>query len=50
MPSLSYRMIATQFTEQQWNKDLAPIIRVTSNVTGVAKNFARVVLYSPLAY
>ena len=29
MPTLSYRMIATQFTEKQWNKAICPAILMT---------------------
>ena len=29
MPTLSYRMIATQFIEQQWNKAIQLAIQVT---------------------
>ena len=47
IPSLSYRMIVTQFTEQQWNKAVAPAICTTYNV---AVNFTRAVLYGPLGY
>ena len=43
-------MIATQFTEQQWNKAIRPAIRVTRNATGMAKNFAHAVLFGPLVY
>ena len=50
MPTLSYRMIATQFTEQQWNKAIRPAIRVTCNAAGMAKNVAHAVLYGPLEY
>ena len=35
MPSLSYKMIATQFTEQQWNKMISPAIQATLNAAGV---------------
>ena len=35
MPSLSYKMIATQFTEQQWNKMILPAIQATINAGGV---------------
>ena len=45
MPSLSYKMIATQFTKQQWNKMIAPAIQVTLNAAGVVCNFAHAVLY-----
>ena len=38
MPTLSYRMIATQFTEKQWNKAIRPAIRVTCNAASMAKN------------
>ena len=47
MPTLSYRMIATQFTEQEWNKAIRPAIRVTCNAAGMAKNFSRAVLFGP---
>ena len=50
MPTLSYRMIATQFTEPQWNKANAPAIRVTYNAAGTTKNFARAVLFGPQEY
>ena len=38
MSTLSYRMIATQFTEQQLNKAICPIIQATCNTAGMAKN------------
>ena len=50
MPSLSYRMIGTQFTEQQWYKAIAPIIRVICNAAGMTKNFARTILLRPQEY
>ena len=50
MPTLSYRMIATQFIEQEWNKAISPAIRVTCNAAGMAKNFSRAVLFGPQKY
>ena len=50
MPTLSYRMIDTQFTERQWNKAISPAICVTYNATGTAKNFACAVLFGPQEY
>ena len=50
MPTLSYRMIATQFTEQQWNTAIRPAIRATCNAAGMAKNIAHAILYGPLEY
>ena len=50
MPTLSYRMVATQFTKQQWKKDICPAIRVTCNAAGMAKNFSHVVLFGPPEY
>ena len=43
-------MIATQFSEQQWNTAIRPAIRVTCNAAGMAKNIAYVLFYSPLEY
>ena len=50
MPTLSYRMIATQFSEQQWNKAIHPAIRATCNAAGMVKNFLHAILYGPLVY
>ena len=50
MPSLSYKMIATQFTEQQWNKMISPAIQATLNAAGVVRNLAHAVLYGPEKY
>ena len=54
MSLLSYRMVATQFIEQQWNKTkvpaIVPVICVTCDTAGMAKNFECAVLYSPLEY
>lgn len=50
MPTLSYRMIATQFTEREWNKAIRPAIRVTCNAAGMAKNFSRAVLFGQQKY
>ena len=50
MPTLSYRMIVTQFTEQQWNKAIRPAIQATCNAAGMAKNIAHAILYGPLEY
>ena len=50
MPTLSYRMIVTQFTEQQWNKAIAPAIRVTCNAVDMAKNLAHTVLFGSHQY
>ena len=45
MPSLSCKMIATPFTEQQWNKMISPTIQTTLNAAGVVRNFAHAILY-----
>ena len=50
MPTLSYRMIGTQFTEQQWNKAIRPAIKATCNVAGMVKNFPHAILNGPLLY
>ena len=50
MPSLSYKMVASQFTEQQWNKMISPAIQPTLNATGVMCNLAHAVLYGPEKY
>lgn len=50
MPTLCYRMIATQFTEQQWNRAIRPAIRATCNAAGMTKNIAHAILYGPLEY
>ena len=50
MPSLSYMMIATQFTEQQWNKMISPAIQATLNAAGVVRNLAHAVLNGPEKY
>ena len=50
MPTLSYRMIATQFTEQQRNKAIHPAIRATCNAADMAKNLPHAILYGPLDY
>ena len=50
MPSLSYRMIATQFSEEEWNKAIRPAIRATMNAAGMAKNIAHAIFYGPLEY
>ena len=43
-------MISTQFIEQQWNKSIAPAIRVTCNAVSMAKNFACAVFFGPQEY
>ena len=50
MPTLSDRMITTQFTEQQWNKAIRPAIRATCTAAGMVKNFPHTILYGPLVY
>ena len=50
MSTLSYRMIVTQFTEQQWNKAIRPAIQATCNAAGMKKNFPHAILYDPLEY
>ena len=50
MPSLAYKMIATQFTEQQWNKMISPAIQATLNAAAVVQNLAHAVLYGPETY
>ena len=47
---LSYKMIATQFTKQQWNKTIWPAIQATLNATGIVRNLAHAVLYGPEKY
>ena len=43
-------MIATQVTEQQWNKMISPAIQATLNAAGVVRNFAHAVLYGSEEY
>ena len=50
MSTLPYRMIATQFTEKQWNKAICPAIRATCNAASMAKNIAHAIFYGPLEY
>ena len=50
MPTLSYCMMATQFTEKQWDEEIRPAIRATMNAAGMAKNIAHAILYGPLEY
>ena len=50
MTSLFYEMIATQFTEQQWNNTILPAIQATLNAAGVVRNLAHAVLYGPEKY
>ena len=50
MPTLSYRMISIQFTEQEWNKAIHPAIHVICNAAGMAKNFPPAVLFGPQEY
>ena len=50
MPTLSYQMIVTQFTKQEWNTAIRPTIRVTCNAAGMAKLFLRAVLFGPQKY
>ena len=50
VPSLSYKMIATQFTEQQWNKMISPIIQTTLKAASIVCNLAHAVLYGPEDY
>ena len=50
MLTLSYRMMTTQFSEQQWNKAIRPAIRAICNAAGMVKNFPHAILYGPLVY
>ena len=50
MPSLSYKMVASQFTEQQWNKMISQAIQATLNAAGVVRNIAHTVVYGPAKY
>ena len=43
MPSLSYSMLATQFSEKQWSRIVAPAISATLNAAGMVKNLVRAV-------
>ena len=43
-------MIATQFTEQQWNKVISPAICATLNNAGMVHNLAHIVLYGSEDY
>jgi hypothetical protein len=43
-------MIATQFTETEWNKIIQPALQATLNSAGMAKLFPRKVLYGPELY
>ena len=35
---------------EQWNTTISPVIRVTCNAAGMAKNFAYTVLFGPIKY
>ena len=50
MPSLSYKMIVTQFTEHQWNNMISPTIQATLNATSIVCNLAHTVLYGSKDY
>ena len=43
-------MIATQFTEQQWNKIISFTIHTTLNAAGIICNLAHAILYGPEFY
>ena len=43
-------MIATQFTEKEWNKAIHLAIRATCNAAGLEKIFPHAILYGPLVY
>ena len=50
MPSLSYKTVASQFTEQQWKKMISPAIQATLNAAGIVRNMAHAVVYGPAKY
>jgi hypothetical protein len=50
MASIQYPMIATQFSESEWNKIIRPALQATLNSAGMAKLFPRKVLYGPELY
>lgn len=50
IPSLSYKMAASQFTEDQWEKMISPAIRATLNAAGIVWNMAHAVVYGPAKY
>ena len=50
MASMQYPMIATQFTEKEWNKIISPALQATLNSAGMAKTFPHKVLYGPELY
>ena len=50
MPSLSYKMITTQFTEHQWNKIISPAIQYTLNAASIGCNLVHSVLCGPADY
>ena len=43
-------MIATQFSEQQWNTAIRPAICAKMNAAGMVKNIAHAIFYGPLEY
>ena len=50
MASIQYPMIATQFSEKEWNKIIQPALQATLNSAGLVKNFPHKVLYGPELY
>jgi hypothetical protein len=50
MASMQYPMIATQFSESEWNKIIRPALQATLNSAGMTKSFPRKVLYGPELY
>ena len=50
MPSLSYKMMASQFTEDEWKKMISPAIRATLNAAGIVRNMAHAVVYLSLIH
>ena len=50
MPSLSYPMVVTQFSEDEWKKIISPAARATMNSAGMVKNMPHAIFYGPEKY
>ena len=49
-PSMMYPMVATYFSEDDWNEIMRPALRATLSSAGMAKNFPRSIFFGPEKY
>ena len=50
MPSLSYSMVVTNFSENEWKQIISTSVRATINSAGMVRNIPHTIFYVPEKY